>query len=103
MFDFTNVTVLYMDVLLSVFSVIILMSALVFLPVGIWALKTVKKNVWGAVVSFVLFLLTLLCMSYKGINLDGIFYTNIFADIFLGAAVGFLVAIIVIKYRQKKV
>ena len=102
MFDFTNVTVLYVDVLFSVFSVIILMAALVFAPVGIWALKTVKKNVWGTVIAFVLYLLSLLGISYRKIGLSGLLYMNILADIFLGAAVGFLVAVLVIKLKLKK-
>ena len=102
MFDFTNVTVLYADVLFSVFSAIILMAALVFAPVGIWALKDVKKNVWGAVLSLILFLLSLLGMSYRKIGLGGLLCMNVLADVFLGAFVGFLVAVLVIKLRLKK-
>ena len=102
MFDITNVTVLYTDLLFSAFSVIILAAALVCIPVGIWALKTVKKNAWAAGISAILLLLSLIGICVKKINLRGLMCLTVSADIFLGAAAGFLVAILVIKYRHGK-
>ena len=100
MFDFSNMS-LYFDVLFTVFSVIILFGVIIALPVGIWALKDVKKNLWSAGISFVLYLLSLLFLCYKKIDLRGFFYGSIFSDIFLGAVIGFAVAIPIIRHREK--
>lgn len=100
MFDFRVIRYIYSDVLFSSFSLIILIAALVFTPIGIWALKTVKRNLWGIGIAFVLYLLTLLIMCYKKLGIDGLFYGNIFSDIFLGAIVAFAVSAIVAGKRQ---
>lgn len=101
MFDFGIIRYIYTDVLFSSFSLIILIAAVVFIPVGIWALKTVGRNLWGIGTAFVLYLVTLLIMCYEKSGLDGIFYGSIFSDIFLGAIVSFVIAIIVRKCREK--
>lgn len=100
MFDFRVIRYIYSDVLFSSFSLIILIAALVFTPIGIWALKTVRRNLWGIGIAFVLYLLTLLIMCYKKLGIDGLFYGNIFSDIFLGAIVAFAVSAIVAGKRQ---
>lgn len=100
MFDFRVIRYIYSDVLFSSFSLIILIAALVFTPIGIWALKTVKRNLWGIGIAFVLYLLTLLIMCYKKLGIDGLFYGNIFSDIFLGAIVAFAVSAVVAGKRQ---
>ena len=102
MFDFRVIRYIYSDVLFSSFSLIILIAALVFTPIGIWALKTVKRNLWGIGIAFVLYLLTLLVMCYEKSGLEGIFYGSIFSDIFLGAIVAFIISIIVKKIRDNK-
>ncbi len=48
-----------------------------------------------------LYLVTLLIMCYKKAGLDGVFYGSIFSDIFLGAIVAFIIAIIVRMCREK--
>ena len=101
MFDFNVIPHLYLDVLFSSFSLIILIAAVVFVPVGIWALKSVRRNLWGIGIAFVLYLVTLLIMCYEKSGLNGIFYGSIFSDIFLGAIVAFVIAIIVKKCREK--
>ncbi len=101
MFDFGIIRYIYTDVLFSSFSLIILIAAVVFIPVGIWVLKTVGRNLWGIGTAFVLYLVTLLFMCYEKSGLDGIFYGSIFSDIFLGAIVAFVIAIIVRKCREK--
>ena len=100
MFEFDALRYLYLDVLFSSFSLIILMAALVFVPIGIWGLKTVRRNLWGIGIAFVLYLATLLIMCYEKTGLNGIFYGNIFSDIFLGAIVAFAVSAIVAGKRQ---
>lgn len=100
MFDFRVIRYIYSDVLFSSFSLIILIAALVFTPIGIWALKTVRRNLWGIGIAFVLYLLTLLIMCYKKLGIDGLFYGNIFSDIFLGAIVAFAVSAVVAGKRQ---
>ena len=79
MFDFGVIRYLYFDVLFSSFSLIILLAAVVFVPIGIWVLKTVRRNLWGIGIAFVLYLLTLLIMCYEKSGLDGIFYGSIFS------------------------
>ena len=101
MFDFNVIPHLYLDVLFSSFSLIILIAAVVFVPIGIWALKSVRRNLWGIGIAFVLYLVTLLIMCYKEAGLKTIFYGNIFSDIFLGAIVAFIIAIIVKKCGEK--
>ena len=100
MFDFGIIRYIYTDVLFSSFSLIILIATVVFIPVGIWALKTVRRNLWGIGIAFVLYLVTLLIMCYEKTGLNGIFYGNIFSDIFLGAIVAFAVSAIVAGKRQ---
>ena len=101
MFDFGVIRYLYLDLLFSSFSLIILLASVVFVPIGIWVLKTVRRNLWGIGIAFVLYLVTLLIMCYKKLGLDGLFYGNIFSDIFLGAIVAFIIAIIVRMCREK--
>ncbi|MCR5722977.1 MAG: hypothetical protein K6G72_11625 [Lachnospiraceae bacterium] len=102
MFDFGIIRYIYLDVFFSSFSLIILIAAAVLAPIGIWALKTVKRNLWGIGIAFVLYLLTLLVMCYEKSGLEGIFYGSIFSDIFLGAIVAFIISIIVKKIRDNR-
>ena len=101
MFDFAQIYYFYFDLLPTVFSVIILIAALIVTPGGIWAVRNVKVNVWGAAVSFALYLASLLYMCYSKITLKGILVTNILADVFLGAVLGFIVSVIVLKVRER--
>ena len=100
MFDFTNLS-LYFDVLFTVFSVIIIFGVIIALPVGIWALRDVKKNLCGAVISFVLYFLTLLFLCYRRIGIRAFLYGSVASDIFLGAVIGFAVAIPIAVLRKR--
>ena len=100
MFDFTNLS-LYFDVIFTVFSVIIVFGVIIALPVGIWALKNVKKNLFGAGISVVLFVLSILVLCYKKIDMRGFFYGAIASEIFLGAVIGFIVAIPIVILRKR--
>ena len=103
MFELSNIYYFYFDLLFTIFSVFILIAALIALPMGIWAMKLVKRNLWGAGISFVLFLASLLYLCYKDITLGGLMYGTIAADAFLGAAIGFLIAIAILKYRERSI
>ena len=102
MFDIEQLSAFYIDVLFSPFAFIVLFAALIATPVGIWAVKKVKVSAWCAAIAFLLFLLTLLYICYEKITLGGILYANIFADVFLGAVVGFLISILVIRLRERE-
>ena len=103
MFEFSNIYHFYFDLLFTVFSVFILIAALIALPVGIRVMKLVKSNLWGAGISFVLYLASLLYICYKKITLSGLLYATIAADVFLGAVMGFLIAVAVLKYRERSI
>jgi len=100
MFDFEQAYVFYFDIIISPFGLIIPAAALIAALVGFWALKGVKKNTYGAAISFVLFLASLLYVCYKNVTLEGILAVNIFANVFLGAALGFVISLIILKHKE---
>ena len=100
MFDFTNLS-LYFDVLFTVLSFIIIIGVIIALPVGIWALRVVKQNLFGAGISVLLIVLSILVLCYKKIDMRGFFYGAIASEIFLGAVIGFIVAIPIVMLRKR--
>ena len=101
MFEIEQAYYFYIELILSPFGFIIPIAMLIAAPVGIWALKKTERNAWGAAIAFVLFLASFVYVCYVNISLRGVLVANILANVFLGAVLGFLAAIIVIKIREK--
>ena len=101
MFDIKQLYYFYYDLLFTPFGFIILTVALIVALIGIFFVKRAMVNAWGAAIAFVLYLVTLIAICYREITLGALLVWIILSDVFLGGVLGFIIAVIVIKVKER--